>query len=167
MVNDSGLILRWPKLGIFRLSLLTTSAYQVYPLFSSSGLFHASLTRAEELYTRAKALARQWGVLRPLRIRQRRSETPTCRWVKGVVIYSGCAALFTGMVIRRRGPWAYALLAVIAENCLLIEQSYPDMLAGLLQGCVSLAVAMFSLQLLSGRTITLSRLGDDPLRSLR
>jgi hypothetical protein len=69
-----------------------------------------------------------------------------------VFLYSGIAALVTGMVMRRRGPWAFALLGVIAQNCLLIEQPYPDMLAGLLQACVSLAAALVIVQLL-GREI--------------
>ena len=60
----------------------------------------------------------------------------------GIVIYSGLAALVTGIVIRRQGPWAYALLAMITQNCLLVESGYPDMLAGLLQACVSLIVAI-------------------------
>jgi hypothetical protein len=60
----------------------------------------------------------------------------------GVILYSGLASVVTGIVIRRRGPWAYALLGVIAQSCLLVEQSYPDMLASLLQGGVSLAIAI-------------------------
>jgi hypothetical protein len=68
---------------------------------------------------------------------------------RGVIIYSGLSALATGMVIRRRGPWAFAFLGVIAQCCLLIEEPYPDMLAGLLQGCVSCAVALGFAQLLT------------------
>lgn len=67
----------------------------------------------------------------------------------GVLLYSGLGALATGVVIRRRGPWAFALLAVMAQNCLLIEQFYPDMLAGLLQSCVSLGAAMVAVHLFS------------------
>jgi hypothetical protein len=66
----------------------------------------------------------------------------------GVLVYSGLAALVTGMVIRRRGPWGVALLALVVQNCLLIEQPYPDMLAGLLQGCVSWAAALAAVQFL-------------------
>jgi hypothetical protein len=67
----------------------------------------------------------------------------------GVVLYSALAALVTGIVIRRRGPWAYALLGVIAASCLLIGDSYPDMLASLLQECVSLGAAFLLVRLLS------------------
>ena len=70
---------------------------------------------------------------------------------RGVLLYSGLSALGTGMVIRRRGPWAFALLGLIAQYCLLIEEPYPDMLAGLLQGLVSWAVAMGFAQLLTRR----------------
>lgn len=68
---------------------------------------------------------------------------------KGVLLYSGLAALVTGMVIRRRGPWAFALLAIIAQSCLLVETFYPDMLAGLLQGCISWAAALVVVELVS------------------
>jgi hypothetical protein len=61
---------------------------------------------------------------------------------KGVILYSGLSAVIAGIVVRRRGPWAFALLGVIAQTCLLVEEPYPDMLAGLLQGCVSWGVAM-------------------------
>lgn len=71
----------------------------------------------------------------------------------GIVIYSGLAALVTGIVIRRQGPWAYALLAMITQNCLLVESGYPDMLAGLLQACVSLIVAILMVQAFSHRII--------------
>lgn len=67
----------------------------------------------------------------------------------GVILYSGLAALVIGIVIRRRGPWAFALLGVTAQNCLLVEQSYPDMLASVLQAWVSLAVAMGLVHVLS------------------
>jgi hypothetical protein len=71
----------------------------------------------------------------------------------GIVTYSGLAALATGIVIRRQGPWAYALLATITQNCLLVESGYPDMLAGLLQACVSLIVAILIVQAFSQRAI--------------
>jgi hypothetical protein len=67
----------------------------------------------------------------------------------GVILYSGLAAQVTGVVVRRRGPWAFALLAMIIQNCLLVEQSYPDMLAGLLQSCVSLIAALVVIKMLS------------------
>jgi hypothetical protein len=72
----------------------------------------------------------------------------------GILLYSGLAALVTGVVIRRRGPWAVAMLAVVAANCLLIEE-YPDMLAGLLQSCISLGAAMLAVQLFSRKPRTL------------
>lgn len=71
----------------------------------------------------------------------------------GVFLYSGLAAIGTGMVIRRRGPWAFALLGVIVQNCLLVEEFYPDMLAGLIQGCVSWGVALVIVQVLSRKTV--------------
>jgi hypothetical protein len=73
----------------------------------------------------------------------------------GILLYSGLAALVTGVVIRRRGPWAVAMLAVVAANCLLIEEFYPDMLAGLLQSCISLGAAMLAVQLFSRKPRTL------------
>jgi hypothetical protein len=69
----------------------------------------------------------------------------------GLILYSGLCALVAGMVVRRQGPWAFALLSVIAQTCLLVEAPYPDMLAGLLQGCVSWAVALVIVQLISRR----------------
>jgi hypothetical protein len=69
----------------------------------------------------------------------------------GVILYSGLSALAAGMVVRRQGPWAFALLGVIAQTCLLVEAPYPDMLAGLLQGCVSWAAALVIVQLISRR----------------
>ena len=74
----------------------------------------------------------------------------------GVILYSGLAAQVTGVVVRRRGPWAFALLAMIIQNCLLVEQSYPDMLAGLLQSCVSLIAALVVIKMLSRK---IARLG--------
>ncbi len=73
----------------------------------------------------------------------------------GIVTYSGLAALVTGIVIRRQGPWAYALLAIITQNCLLVESGYPDMLAGLLQASVSLIVAILTVHAFSNRIINL------------
>jgi len=67
----------------------------------------------------------------------------------GLVLYSGLSALIAGMAVRRRGPWAFALLGVIAQTCLLVEEPYPDMLAGFLQGCASWAAALVIVQLLS------------------
>jgi hypothetical protein len=70
----------------------------------------------------------------------------------GLSIYSGLATLVTGMVIRRRGLWAFALLGVIAANCLLIEEAYPDMLSSLLQGCISWAAAYAAIKLVGSVT---------------
>jgi hypothetical protein len=78
----------------------------------------------------------------------------------GVILYSGLCALAAGMIVRRRGPWAFALLGVIAQTCLLVEESYPDMLAGLLQGCVSWAVALLSVQILSRKAAPVSEVAD-------
>ncbi len=60
----------------------------------------------------------------------------------GIVVYVGIAALVVGMVIRRRGPWALAVLAILVQSGLWIEASYPDMLAEVLQALVSLVVAV-------------------------
>jgi hypothetical protein len=76
---------------------------------------------------------------------------------RGVFLYSGLSALITGMVIRRRGPWAFALLGLITASCLLVEESYPDMLAGLLQSCVSWAVALIAVKLFSRKTADVLR----------
>jgi hypothetical protein len=70
---------------------------------------------------------------------------------RGVFLYSAISALVTGTVIRRRGPWAFALLALITSSCLLVEESYPDMLAGLLQACVSWAAALVAVKLFTRR----------------
>lgn len=75
---------------------------------------------------------------------------------KGVILYSGLSALIAGMVVRRRGPWAFALLAVIAQTCLLVEEPFPDMLAGLLQGCASWAVALIAVQVLIRKSDNIS-----------
>jgi hypothetical protein len=86
---------------------------------------------------------------------------------KGVILYSGLSAMAAGMAVRRRGPWAFALLAVIAQTCLLVEEPYPDMLAGLLQGCVSWAVALIAVQSLSRKSVNIptsaeQRIGSEP-----
>jgi hypothetical protein len=70
----------------------------------------------------------------------------------GVFLYSALCALVTGMVIRRRGPWGLALLGLITSSCLLIEGAYPDMLAGLLQACVSWAAALLVVRLFHRKT---------------
>jgi hypothetical protein len=84
---------------------------------------------------------------------------------KGLILYSGLSALVAGMVVRRRGPWAFALLGVIAETCLLIEEPYPDMLAGFLQGCASWAVALALAHLLDRRSARAPADADQQARS--
>ena len=63
------------------------------------------------------------------------------KWA-GVVFYGVSAALVVGVLIRKRGPWAVALLAAVVEMALLIESTFPDMLASILQAAVSMGLAI-------------------------
>ena len=69
----------------------------------------------------------------------------------GIILYVGCASLAVGVVIRRRGPWALAMLAVLLLNLIWIESTYPDMIAGVLQDVVSLGAALVFVEIFFGR----------------
>jgi hypothetical protein len=73
-------------------------------------------------------------------------------WV-GIAIFAGLLSIAIGMAIRRRGPWALVALAILIEQGAWIEATYPDMLAAILQGLVSLAVAMAFAQLFRSRGV--------------
>jgi hypothetical protein len=60
----------------------------------------------------------------------------------GVIFFGASAALLVGVFTRRRGPWALALLAVIFESGLIIESTFPDLLARILQATVSMVLAV-------------------------
>ena len=60
----------------------------------------------------------------------------------GVIFFGAAAAFVVGIITRRRGPWALALLAVIFESTLMIESTFPDMLAIILQTMLSMALAI-------------------------
>ena len=77
------------------------------------------------------------------------SNTPTTfgdayiehKW-PGVIFFGAAAALVVGVFTRRRGPWALAFLAVIFESGLIIESTFPDLLATILQAAVSMVLAV-------------------------
>ncbi len=60
----------------------------------------------------------------------------------GVIFFGAAAALVVGVFTRRRGPWALAFLAVIFESGLIIESTFPDLLATILQAAVSMVLAV-------------------------
>ena len=60
----------------------------------------------------------------------------------GIIVYVGLASLAVGMVIRRRGPWALAMLAILLQYGVWIESVWPDMISGVLQVSISLLAAV-------------------------
>jgi hypothetical protein len=67
-----------------------------------------------------------------------------------VVIYAGAIATVFALLYRRVTPMRMAFGMLVIANCLWIEATYPDNIAGLAQGCLSLLVAM-GLAVLLGR----------------
>lgn len=60
----------------------------------------------------------------------------------GIIVYVGISSLIVGIVIRRRGPWALAMLAVIVQSGIWIESVWPDMISDILQAFISLLAAV-------------------------
>jgi len=58
-----------------------------------------------------------------------------------VIFYPAAVALVVGMLVRRKGPWAVAILAIVAQYGLWIEVTYPDLLEAVLQAFISLVAA--------------------------
>jgi hypothetical protein len=65
----------------------------------------------------------------------------------GLVLYIALASLGIGILVRRRGILAFLLVGVLVRDCLWIEASYPDGVAGFLQDAVSAAMALGAIQL--------------------
>jgi len=60
----------------------------------------------------------------------------------GVIFFGASAALVVGVLARRRGPWALVFLAIVVDSGLLIESTFPDLIASILQAVVSMALAI-------------------------
>jgi hypothetical protein len=66
----------------------------------------------------------------------------------GVAAMATFTAVAMAVVVRRRSPWGYAAVGLIVTDAIWIEASYPDGLAAVLQGLVSLGVCAVLVALL-------------------
>ncbi len=70
----------------------------------------------------------------------------------GLIIYGSLMASMVGYFIRRRGPWALVMIAIVVSQFLWIGETVPDYLAGFLQTLVSLLVVWIVVKALSGES---------------
>ncbi len=67
----------------------------------------------------------------------------------GLVIYALMITVVMAVALRRRSLWGYLVAATLVTSAIWIESTYPDLIAAVLQGLVSLAVAAAVVALLA------------------
>jgi multisubunit Na+/H+ antiporter MnhB subunit len=81
--------------------------------------------------------------------------------------YSALVALLSNLLSRRRGLHSLPMLSVVIYYGLIIERTYPDAIAGMIQGLISLAMALVLLAALRFVTQRSTPQGIDGVGSLR
>lgn len=61
--------------------------------------------------------------------------------VNGLYVYCALMALILGLLVRVDGPWGLVASVLLVQACIALTSGYPESIAGLLQGLVSMAAA--------------------------